>query len=109
MRADGFQLQMADGRPVHVHRWLPPAPPRAALLVAHGMAEHGARYGRFAQALTAAGWAVYALDWPGHGRSARSPEELGHFADRDGWRYALAALHTVREKVAAETAGRPLF
>jgi len=109
MSADGFQLPRPDGRFVYVHRWLPPGPCRATLLVAHGMAEHGARYARLAQALNGAGWAVYALDWPGHGRSVRNLDELGHFADREGWRYALDALHDVRQKVAQEQAGKPLF
>jgi alpha-beta hydrolase superfamily lysophospholipase len=109
MSDEGFQLPRPDGRFVHVHRWLPPGPCRAVLLVAHGMAEHGARYARLAAALNGAGWAVYALDWPGHGRSVRSPEELGHFADREGWRYALDALHEVRQRVAQEQKGKPLF
>lgn len=108
MNADGFQLPMPDGRSIHVHRWLPPGPPRATLLVAHGMAEHGARYARLAAALNGAGWAVYALDWPGHGRSVSSPAELGHFADHDGWAYALDALHRVRQQVQQEQPG-PLF
>ena len=109
MSDDGFQLQAPDGRAIHVYRWLPPGPARATLLVAHGMAEHGARYARLARALNAAGWAVYALDWPGHGRSVRSADELGHFADRDGWNYALDMLHRVRLQAAAEQAGKPLF
>lgn len=109
MSDDGFQLQQADGRSIHVHRWLPQGAARATLLVAHGMAEHGARYARLAQALNGAGWAVYALDWPGHGRSVRSADELGHFADHDGWNYALDTLHRVRQQVEQEQAGKPLF
>jgi len=109
MSDDGFQVQMPDGRAIQVHRWLPSAPARATLLVAHGMAEHGARYARLALALNAAGWVVYALDWPGHGRSVRGAGELGHFADRDGWRYALDALQLVRRQAAQEQAGLPLF
>jgi alpha-beta hydrolase superfamily lysophospholipase len=109
MSDDGFQLQMPDGRAIFVHRWLPAGVPRAVLLVAHGMAEHGARYARLALALNAAGWAVYAPDWPGHGRSVRNPGELGHFADRDGWQYVLDALQRVRAQVTREQAGRPLF
>jgi alpha-beta hydrolase superfamily lysophospholipase len=109
MSDDGFQLQMPDGRSIHVYRWLPAGAPRASLLVAHGMAEHGARYARLAAAFNAAGWAVYALDWPGHGRSVREPSELGHFADRDGWAYALDVLHRVRGAVEREQAGTPLF
>lgn len=109
MSADGFQVQMPTGHAIHVHRWLPRGPAHATLLVAHGMAEHGARYARLAQALNAAGWAVYALDWPGHGRSVDSAAELGHFADHDGWNYALDALHRVRERAAQEQGGKPLF
>jgi alpha-beta hydrolase superfamily lysophospholipase len=109
MSADGFQLQMPDGPAIYVHRWLPAEPPRAALLLAHGMAEHGARYGRLAQMLTAAGWAVYAPDWPGHGRSVRSAAELGHFADHDGWELTLDVLWRVRQETARQQAGKPLF
>lgn len=109
MTPEGFQLQMPDGRHMHVYRWLPAAEPRAVLLVAHGMAEHGARYARLAAALNAAGWAVYALDWPGHGLSVSSAAELGHFADRDGWAYALDGLQRVRERVQQEQPGKPLL
>jgi alpha-beta hydrolase superfamily lysophospholipase len=108
MTADGFQLSQPDGSPLHVHRWLPAAAPRGVLLAAHGMAEHGGRYARLAAALTVAGWAMYALDWPGHGRSVRGAEELGHFTDRDGWDYALDTLQRVRTHIDREQPGKPL-
>ncbi|MDR3417734.1 MAG: alpha/beta hydrolase [Nevskia sp.] len=109
MSADGFQFDMPDGRPLYVHRWLSPQSARSTLLVVHGMAEHGARYARLADALNAAGWDVYAMDWPGHGRSVNSAAELGHVADRDGWGYALDALHQVRQRVAQERGAGGLF
>jgi len=62
------------------------------------MAEHGARYERLATALTDAGIAVYALDLPGHGRTAGEGEH-GHFADRDGWRIALEAIDAVQREL----------
>ena len=62
MSEDGIQLRMPDGQPLHLHRWLPQGNACGAVLIAHGMAEHGARYARLAQALNTAGWAVYALD-----------------------------------------------
>jgi alpha-beta hydrolase superfamily lysophospholipase len=40
--------------------------------VVHGASEHSGRYGRLADALTARGFAVYALDLRGHGRTAES-------------------------------------
>lgn len=47
-----------------------PAPDaRAALVVVHGLAEHGGRYARLAGCLGANGISVFALDHRGHGRS----------------------------------------
>ena len=84
MRADSFLLKADDGADIFVRRWLPDGEPRAAVQIAHGLAEHSARYARLAQALTDAGYAVYANDHRGHGQSARA-EDLGFFADSDGW------------------------
>jgi alpha-beta hydrolase superfamily lysophospholipase len=67
-------------------RFLPDSsPPRGAMVVSHGLAEHAARYRRLAEALSSAGWAVYAYDQRGHGHTAGSDEVLGHIADDDGW------------------------
>jgi alpha-beta hydrolase superfamily lysophospholipase len=43
--------------------------PRGVVQIAHGLAEHAARYDRLAQALNAAGYLVFATDHRGHGRS----------------------------------------
>lgn len=65
---------------VFVYRWSPADPQvplRGVLQIAHGMAETAKRYKRLARVLTARGFAVYANDHRGHGRTAGSPEELG--------------------------------
>jgi alpha-beta hydrolase superfamily lysophospholipase len=54
-------------------------PARATVLLLHGMAEHHKRYADFAHHLTAQGFAVLAYDQLGHGRTAKSEEELGFF------------------------------
>lgn len=43
--------------------------PRSAILVVHGLAEHGGRYEKFGHDLAAAGHSVFALDLRGHGDS----------------------------------------
>ena len=53
--------------------------PRGVVQIAHGLAEHGARYDRLAQALNAAGYLVHANDHRGHGRSVVSEDDLGNF------------------------------
>lgn len=57
------------GAKLHVTRWLPNGLPKAIVLLAHGYAEHAGRYTHVAQRLTDAGYAVYAVDHWGHGRS----------------------------------------
>jgi alpha-beta hydrolase superfamily lysophospholipase len=89
-----------DGVEIAGERRLPAASPKASVLIAHGMAEHAARYGRFAGELAAGGYAVYVPDHRGHGRTA-GDAHLG-WAGTDGWNGmlrdldALAAL--VRER-----------
>jgi len=100
--ADGIQLQG--------YEWLPAGTaPRAVVLIAHGMAEHAGRYARFAEALNAAGFAAYGFDHRGHGHTAQSAKELGHFADRDGWNRAVADLAAAGELALLRHPGLPLL
>ena len=73
-----FTVLAADGARITAYRALPAGRPRAIVQIAHGMAEHAGRYRRLTDALTAAGYAVYANDHRGHGASA-SVHGLGEF------------------------------
>ena len=57
----------ADGVRVGYRRWASDGPPRATVVLAHGASEHSGRYARLAEALTADGFAVLAVDHRGHG------------------------------------------
>lgn len=103
-----FILDTRDGVPVTVHRWLPDGEVRGVVNLAHGMAEHAARYARFAAAANARGLAVYAEDHRGHGETARTEDELGHFADERGWALVLDDLHRVTETARREHPDAPL-
>lgn len=73
--------------------WLPEAPPRAVIVLAHGYAEHFGRYEAFAATCNAAGLAVYALDHWGHGRSDGAPGFVPRFsAFTDGVELLLAEV-----------------
>jgi alpha-beta hydrolase superfamily lysophospholipase len=111
MRFDEFDLPMADGVAVHVRRWRPDGEPRAVVQIAHGMAEHSGRYARLAGVLVDAGHAVWAHDHRGHGRTARTDDDLGHFADEDGFALVVDDLLAVRSDLGREGqdgAGRPV-
>ncbi|MFJ4651503.1 lysophospholipase [Nocardia sp. NPDC088792] len=68
-RNETGEFQGAGGR-VFWQDWLPDGEPRALAVIVHGYAEHSGRYAHVARRLNEAGFAVYALDHIGHGRSA---------------------------------------
>jgi alpha-beta hydrolase superfamily lysophospholipase len=107
MRSEPFTFKAEDGKDIHVHRWLPDEGVRRKALVhiAHGMAEHGARYARLAEALTAAGYAVYADDHRGHGKTA-GPDELGWMGP-NGFRRSVQDIQQMLVFEKAENPGLP--
>lgn len=112
MRTTDLAVPAVDELTLYGYSWLPDtADPKGVVLIAHGMAEHCSRYEPFAAVLTDAGYAVYAYDHRGHGRTAteNQGEMLGHFADSDGWRLVLSDLGTLRDYAAHHHPGLPLF
>jgi len=67
--ADGF-FQNRQGDRIFCQNWVPDGEPKAVLILVHGLAEHSGRYLDFAEYFCGEGFAVYALDHPGHGKSA---------------------------------------
>jgi alpha-beta hydrolase superfamily lysophospholipase len=82
---------------------------KGAVQIAHGMAEHAGRYERFADALTKAGYAVYANDHRGHGKTAGSQKEVGYFADENGWEKVVDDMHTLTGIIKKECPKKPFF
>jgi alpha-beta hydrolase superfamily lysophospholipase len=109
MQSSTFTLASSDGTQLHVNRWLPDGPAKAVVQIAHGMAEHSDRYARFAERLTAAGYAVYANDHRGHGGTARTPADAGYFADDKGWDAVVGDLHLLSDHAREENPGLPFF
>jgi alpha-beta hydrolase superfamily lysophospholipase len=102
-----FKLRTDDGKGLLGRRWLADGRPRAVVQIAHGLAEHSARYARLAAALKAAGYAAYANDHRGHGPMA-APADLGYFADEGGWGKVVGDLWTMNRLIADEQPGVPI-
>jgi alpha-beta hydrolase superfamily lysophospholipase len=77
-------FRASDGAEIHYRYWAGPASPRAVVQIVHGAAEHSGRYDRFAKTLVSEGYAVYATDHRGHGRTRVRSGELGD-AGPDAW------------------------
>jgi alpha-beta hydrolase superfamily lysophospholipase len=63
---------------------------KGVVQICHGLGEHAERYTRFAEALSEAGYAVYAEDHRGHGKTTAPDAPAGFFAKADGWNQVLA-------------------
>jgi alpha-beta hydrolase superfamily lysophospholipase len=66
---------------IYYQYWLPEGKPKAILLVAHGFAEHSGRYGNVVNYFVPRGYAVYAPDHRGHGKSDGERVQIDDFHD----------------------------
>lgn len=63
-------FKSTDGKiNLYWQKWLPEGETKAVVVLAHGLGEYSGRYHHVAQALTEQGYAFYALDHYGHGKS----------------------------------------
>jgi alpha-beta hydrolase superfamily lysophospholipase len=75
----------------------------------HGVSERSARYARFAEALSEAGFHVFAHDHRGHGETTAPDAPLGRFAEVNGVDEVLADVSHVHQFIAHEHPGLPLI
>lgn len=97
------QFGGANGMELFYQCWQPEAPPRAILAIVHGFGEHGGRYMNVVNHLVPKGYAVYALDHRGHGRS---PGKRGHI---NGWSEFREDVRAFLGMIQRSLAGYPLF
>jgi acylglycerol lipase len=99
---EGYFRGVRDAN-IYYQAWLPDGEPKAALLIVHGLAEHGGRYAHVAGHLVSSGYAVYAPDLIGHGRSEGARAYVRRFSD---FTHTVAACLGL---LLEEQPGRPVF
>jgi len=111
MSEDGFSAESIDGNRIYIYRWLPSQmkPLKCIVQIAHGMAEHAGRYRDFAKFLNSRGIGVYANDHRGHGKTAGKLENVGYFADEDGWEKVVQDMFQLTNRVNQTHPGVPVF
>lgn len=72
-----------DGKEIALYTWDEVKEPKGVVKIAHGMAEHSARYDEFAQFLNSNGYIVVMNDHRGHGLTAEA-DSLG-YEEGDMW------------------------
>ena len=99
-------LTLDDGKKLFYRVWSVDKPV-ATIHINHGMAEHSKRYDEFARAMNKEGFAVYAQDHRGHGRS--SDGKYGYFADENGWMRICNDSFALDKLIKEEYPERPHF
>ena len=78
-REDTFKgVRNAD---IYYQAWLPDGEVKAVILLVHGIGEHSGRYTNHVNYFVPRGYAIYALDHLGHGKSDGEREVIERFSD----------------------------
>ncbi len=102
-----FRLAAPDHVDIFVHKWAVSGPVKGIVQIAHGAAEHGGRYDRFARFLNEAGYGVYAQDHRGHGRTAVS-WKLG-IAGPGAWNQFVRDSKQLTDRIKKDHPNSPVF
>ena len=94
---------------IHVRRCTPDGEIIGIVQLAHGITEHIGRYDAFAKFLAEHGFLVVGNDHIGHGQSITSEEDLGYFAELDGWEIVVGDMRKLYNLTSQEFKGLPYF
>ena len=97
------RLSGVDGVGLFWQAWLPEGAPKAVVVIAHGASEHSGRYSHVGERFAGAGYATYALDHRGHGRSAGRRALIERMDD------VVADLRSFIALAASRHEGKPVF
>ncbi|MBW8444230.1 MAG: alpha/beta hydrolase [Arenimonas sp.] len=103
------RIATVTGAELSYHHQPATMPARGIVVICHGLAEHSRRYRRFAEALSAAGYHVFAHDHRGHGETTAIDAPPGRFARREGWRLVIADTLALRDFAAGQYPGLPVI
>jgi acylglycerol lipase len=103
MQTRHFRTPALGGLDLHAQAWLAEESPRAVIVISHGLGEHSGRYARVALELVEHGYAVYAVDHRGHGRSP------GMRANIERFDHVVSDFCTFAGRAAREHPGVPVF
>lgn len=92
-----------------IRKWASRLPPKATIVIAHGMSEHSARYAHFAGFLNEQGFIVYANDHRGHGKTAKNIQNIGHDQSPNIWHSMAEDLDAVLHLAQSQNNNLPLF
>ncbi|MEP9396299.1 alpha/beta hydrolase [Mesorhizobium sp. KR2-14] len=102
-------FQSPTGAKINLYTRRAEGRPLGVVQINHGLAEHAARYARFADFLAGRGFHVYAHDHRGHGFSSAPDAPRGVFGATDSVANVIADVAAIHRLIAEETPGQPVI
>lgn len=106
---DFFKFKSSTGTEISARKWIDPEVKefKGIIQLVHGMQEHIGRYSEFAEFLASNGYIVIGHDNLGHGNTAKSENDFGYFADKNGWDRLVEDIHILQNKIHNEYPNLP--
>lgn len=102
-------LGSPTGATLNLYTRLAEGDAKAVVQINHGLAEHAARYGRFAEFLAGRGFHVYAHDHRGHGGTTAPDAPPRSFGSGNGADMVIADVNAVHDEIAGRHPGLPVI
>ncbi|MCC0636711.1 MULTISPECIES: alpha/beta hydrolase [unclassified Clostridioides] len=111
MKCTNFTFKGKEDLDIYTYKWEDESieNPKAIVQIAHGMAETAQRYEVFAKELTKNGYIVYINDHRGHGKTAKTVENVGHLAEKEGFRCLVEDMNTLTSIIKKENKDLPIY
>ncbi|HBF4426848.1 TPA: lysophospholipase [Clostridioides difficile] len=111
MKCTNFTFKGEEGLDIYTYKWEDEniKKPKAVIQIAHGMAETAQRYETFAKVLTKNGYIVYINEHRGHGKTAKIIENVGHLAEKEGFRCLVEDMYTLTNIIKKENEDLPIY
>ena len=109
MSFTGETLNSPTGARLRLRVSAPDGDVRGVIQIHHGLSEHSARYGRFADYLASRGFAAGAHDHRGHGETTAPDAKPGYFAPSKGWDTVVEDALAVEDALRTRFPGKPVI
>ena len=106
---DQNYFKSSTGAELNLYSASPAGSIRGVIQITHGMVEHAGRYNRFAEKCLENGFAVFAHDLRGHGKSKAEDAPLGCFGISNGLSLVLEDQNCVIEFAKQKFPGAPII
>lgn len=110
MKCKEFYFKGKEDLNIHVYKYASEnIKPKAVVQIAHGMSETAIRYKEFAQELTQNGYVVYINDHRGHGITAKTIDNIGYLAEKDGFTCLVEDMNILTNIIKEENPDLPIY